>query len=237
MEEKKIMELITSEYSWEQIIYKIVAWEGLDPWNLDISLLSSAFVQYMAGFKELDFKIPAKYVIIAAVLLRMKSDHLQFLERMKEDGMDDVEGIDNLEVAKTTENEELNGEQRRFEITPVTVPPKRHSRRRIMINELIYALRKTLKTQERRETRMRVRKKININRNDIIQRIENLYQKINDLLAKIKNDEIRFSKLVGKWERKEIIDAFLPLVYLDNSKKVACRQEEIFDEIYIKKRQ
>jgi hypothetical protein len=40
MDEKDIMELITSEYSWEQIIYKIIAWEGMDPWNLDLSLLS-----------------------------------------------------------------------------------------------------------------------------------------------------------------------------------------------------
>ena len=33
-QEKEIVNLMTSEYSWEQIIYKIVAWEGLDPWDL-----------------------------------------------------------------------------------------------------------------------------------------------------------------------------------------------------------
>jgi len=236
VDEKKIMEFITSDYSWEQIIYKIVAWEGLNPWDLDISLLSGAFVQYMSGIKDMDFKIPAKYVIIAAVLLRMKSDHLQFLEKMGESDADGEEGI--IGDFELGESEELNnGEQRSFAVSPVTVPPKRHSRRRITINELVSALRKTLKTQERREIRMSIRKKINIKRNNITQRIESLYEKINDILAKIKKDEVKFSKLVGKWERREVVDTFLPLVYLDNNKKVACRQEEMFDEIYIKKRE
>ena len=87
------MELITSEYSWEQIIYKVIAWEGMDPWDLDITLLSKSFMAYITKMEELDFKVPAKYIIIAAVLLRMKSDHLDFIEQLVYDEQD----LDSLE--------------------------------------------------------------------------------------------------------------------------------------------
>ncbi len=76
-DEKKIMQFLTSEYSWEQIIYEVIAWEGLNPWDLDLAKLSRAFVRYLQGIEELDFRIPAKYIMVACVLLKMKSDYLR----------------------------------------------------------------------------------------------------------------------------------------------------------------
>ena len=54
-----IIDLMATGHSWEQVIYKIIAWEGLDPWDLDIKELSDSFVKYIEKLKELDFKIPA----------------------------------------------------------------------------------------------------------------------------------------------------------------------------------
>jgi chromatin segregation and condensation protein Rec8/ScpA/Scc1 (kleisin family) len=236
MDEKKIMELITSEYSWEQVIYKIIAWEGLDPWNLDLKVLSGSFVGYLVKMKELDFKIPAKYLIIAAVLLRMKSDHLQYIGDvvagyMKEDetaedvGIEDVslDGIDGVE---------------KFEVTPVTVPPKRHPRRKIMITELVTALRSVLRTEKRRKLRKeRRRGRIEIKEDRITERIDSLYRKINEIMEKLKSDEVKFSSLVGEWRREEVVNTFLPVVYLDHARKIDMHQKEMFDEIYIRRRE
>lgn len=237
MDEKKIMDLITSEYSWEQVIYKIIAWEGLDPWNLDLKVLSDSFVGYLVKMKELDFKVPAKYLIIAAVLLRMKSDHLQYIGDivsgyMKEDEtvMDDVE----------MEDVSLNGTEgaEKFEITPVTVPPARHPRRKIMITELIAALRSVLRTERRRKLRKdRIRGRIVIEENKISQRIEDLYKKINEITRTLKDDDLKFSSLVGEWNRDNIVNAFVPAVYLDHAKKIDMKQDRVFDEIYIRKRE
>jgi len=234
MDEKKIMELITSEYSWEQVIYKIIAWEGLDPWNLDLKILSESFVNYLVKVKELDFKVPAKYLIIAAVLLRMKSDHLQYIGDvvsgyMKEDEVSDVavedvalDGIDGVE---------------KFEVTPVTVPPKRHPRRKVMITELIAALRSVLRTERRRERKGAKRRgRIVIEEDKITQRIDILYKKINEIMKRLKTSEVKFSNLVGEWKREEVINTFLPVVYLDHAKKIDMQQKVIFDEIYIRRR-
>ncbi|MFQ5647788.1 MAG: segregation/condensation protein A, partial [Candidatus Aenigmatarchaeota archaeon] len=230
MDEKQIMQLITSEYSWEQIIYKIVAWEGLDPWDLDLKALSKAFLQYLVRMETLDFHVPAKYIIIAAVLLRMKSDHLKFLEILDGQEMPEIETEDS--------GFELDTGTEQLEVTPISAPPKRFARRRVMVDELVTALRRALSSQERRDTR-RIKRvgKVKIEQEDVTKRIEQLYERIEALLKRLKDEEIAFSKLVKKWERKEVVDTFLPLIYLDSDRKVRCRQEEMFSEIFIKKRE
>ena len=123
MKENDIMQLITKDYSWEQVLYNIIAWEGLDPWDLDISKLSEAFMGHVEGLEELDFKIPAKYVIIAAVLLRMKSEHLHFIDWLtnpEEDAVD--EGGGEIEQGAARDVSEL-------EVNPITVPPMRYAQR------------------------------------------------------------------------------------------------------------
>jgi segregation and condensation protein A len=235
MDENDIMELITSEYSWEQIIYKIIAWEGMDPWNLDLSLLSRSFILYINRMKELDFKIPAKYVVIAAVLLRMKSDHIEYLKTLTQ-GQDDL-GI-GMEEETAVENqvpETTNGEIS-MALANLNVPSKRVPVRKIVATELIAALRNALRTDERRSERSaRRRGQIVINEDNITERIEILYRRIDSLLERLKEEEIEFSKLVKKWSREEILSTFVPLVHLDHEKKVHCRQEDLFREIYIKK--
>jgi segregation and condensation protein A len=238
--EEKIMGFITSEYSWEQVIYKVIAWEGLDPWNLDLVKLSNSFLVYLAKLKEMDFKIPAKYVIIAAVLLRMKSDHLQYLGDIVEDSfaMDIIEDELESHIESGAEEDflpESNGLSG-FIVNPITVPPKRQPRRKIVVDDLVSALRRVLSAETRRELKMkRARDKIDVRDDNITHRISALYYKINELLGRLKKEEVEFSKLVDRWERQEVVDTFLPLVFLDHERKVDATQKEIFEEIYVRK--
>jgi chromatin segregation and condensation protein Rec8/ScpA/Scc1 (kleisin family) len=184
--------------------------------------------------KDLDFKIPAKYVVIAAVLLRMKSDHIEYLKTLTqgqelEIGMEDEPAIEN-QVPETT-----NGEIS-MALANINVPSKRVPVRKIVATELIAALRNALRTDERRSERSaRRRGQIVINEDNITERIELLYRRIDSLLDRLKEEEIEFSKLVKKWSRDEILSTFVPLVHLDHEKKVHCRQEDMFAEIFIKK--
>ncbi|MCK4714807.1 MAG: segregation/condensation protein A [Candidatus Aenigmarchaeota archaeon] len=241
--EEKIMGFITSDYSWEQVIYKVVAWEGLDPWNLDLVKLSDSFMNYMDKLKEMDFKVPAKYVIISAVLLRMKSDHLQYLGDLVEDNfsMDIVE--DELEshiesgAADDLDDElpETNG-MNGFTTNPITVPPKRQPRRKIVVDDLVSALRRVLRAETRRDRKLkRHREKIDVKDDNITRRISLLYHRINDILGRINKEEVEFSKLVDKWEKQEVVDTFLPLIFLDHERKIQATQEEMFKEILVRK--
>lgn len=88
--------------------------------------------------------------------------------------------------------------------------------------------------QEKRHVRhAKARKLIKISDANINERIAAVYERINKMLNQIKQNEIKFSNIVSKWERKDIIDTFVPLIYLDNENRVQCRQEEPFEEIFV----
>jgi segregation and condensation protein A len=227
LDEKKILDFITSEYSWEQIIYEIIAWEGLNPWDLDISKLSNGFIKYLRTLEDLDFRIPAKYIMVAAVLLKMKSDYLRAFKEQ-------VTGETEEEIQEALEIED-EGEP--FEISPITIPPRREPVRGVVVNELVKALKKVLNSHERKVKRKaKLRKDIDISGDNINERIRTLYEKINSLLARIKKREVEFSKLVGKWDREKVVSNFVPLVHLEQQKKVKARQEKVFEEIWVSRR-
>lgn len=227
MDEKKILDFIKSDYSWEQIIYEVIAWEGLNPWDLDISKLSNSFIKYLSALEELDFRIPAKYIMVASVLLKMKSDYLRAFKEQ-------VTGEPEQEIQETLE---IEGEEQPFEISPISIPPRREPVRGVVVTDLVKALKKVLNSHDRKVSRKaRLRKDIDISGENINERIRLLYGKINSILARVKKKEVEFSKLVGKWEREEVVRNFVPLVHLEQQKRVSARQEKFFEEIWVSKR-
>jgi len=228
--EKRIVEMMVADYAWEQVIYDLVAAEGLDPWNLDLAALSSSFLSYMNKIKELDFRIPAKYVIISSVILRMKSDSMKLLGVPGEETDTSLEGdyLDQPQQPPFT----ING----MDFSLLNFRERRRPTKQVMVTDLISALKRVMDTNERKELRFAAAKeKIKISADSIIERISKVYEKINSLMTKIKAEEVPFSNIVEAWDRKSIVNAFLPILHLDNEKKINCRQEEFFEEIYIKK--
>ena len=226
--EQRLVGLMNAEYSWEQIIYDIIASENLDPWNLDLAILASSFLDSIKKTKELDFRVPAKYVIIASTLLKMKSDYLKLVsipgEGPEETFFDSIE-----------EPTPANGFHK-LEIGNFELADKRRPVRRVVITDLINALKRVMRAEERKVVRTATMKeKIKIGTENITQCINVLYKRIQDVLGSMQEEEVRFSKLVPQWNRKHIVDTFLPLVYLHHDKKVYCRQDDFFQEIFVKK--
>jgi chromatin segregation and condensation protein Rec8/ScpA/Scc1 (kleisin family) len=237
---QKLMDMIMQEYSWEQTIYKLISLENLDPWDLDLSVLADSFIKYVMRLENMDFRVPARYVAVAAVLLRMKSDHVRIL---KEDEIFNVAGLtegngEALEMPEGNGRLEGNGH---IELDPgiLEVPLKRRPVRRVVITELVAALKRALGTQYRRDNRISARKeRVKIEYTvDITQRINNLYGRINSIMDRIDKNTVKFSSVVEKWERPQIIESFVPLVHLDNDRSVNCSQEKLFDEIFIRRGQ
>ncbi len=236
--EKDILEMIPKENSWEQIIYEVVAMNNLDPWNLDLSALSKGFSEHIMSLEELDFRVPAKWVIIAAVLLRMKSDYIKIMKMDRDPESGDFMDMDELEDLTEAEIEEAGMGIQAEDIDPVEVAARRKPVRSVTITELVSSLKRVLASEKRRDLKIKkARGKISIKTDDIAVRIENLYSKINSMLGRIKEDKVTFSSIVDKWEREHVIEAFMPLVHLDNEKKVECKQKEMFDEIFIKRKE
>ncbi len=232
--EEKILEFVRSEYTWEQIIYDIVAWEGLDPWDIDICALADSFMKYINSAKDFDFHIPSKFIIVAAMLLRMKSKYITYVTEEVERARQEEEEMIEEEIRNALV--ESNGEI--LQIASIEVPPKRLPTRKIVLPELVASLRKALMAHERKEIRRRsLRERINVKSDEISARIKSLYERITQILGSMERSEVHFSELVPRWDRDNIINTFLPVIYLDNQKKIEALQEEIFKDIIIKKRE
>ena len=225
-EEENILKLIIEKESWEEILYHIVSIEKLDAWNIDLIKLTDKFIEYINKFGELDFRIPARIVFVAAVLLRLKADYLSIFE--------EEETIE--AVAKEQQMVDLGIDPN---LVQLGLPMRRMPKRQITIDELIDALKKAMVVTRRKVERRKIwraRLQAEISEEDIMKRIEKMISEIDELMKKTNKDKVGFSDIVKKWKRDKIIEKFIPLLHLENDGKIETEQEDYFKEIYITKR-
>ena len=221
--DNELIDLMVSEPSWEDVIVKIVAEEGMDPWSVDIIRLSNVFLDYLKKMEGLDLRIPARFILIASILLRMKSDVL----------------AEKKEKVLIPESEKEPDEMLRVlaQVPPLEPPIKRIPLRNVTLDELISALKKAYDVQERRtERKRRVKRAVDfampIAEEDITEKINKLLTEINDALGDV--DDIEFSRIVKRWARKEIVETLIPLLHLAQDGKIDLLQNELFKEITVK---
>ena len=228
MKEQNLLKLIIEEQSWEDLIYHIVSYEGLNPWDIDIIKLADSFLKYVEKLRVLDFRIPAKVVLVAAILLKIKCETLYPFKKEEEEYFPE----------EALEDEELRVIKEGLKKLDLRPPIRRIVRRKVTLNELIDALKKAVKVEEKKERRKILRRRLEEEigeEEDIEKRIEELMKEIESLLSRMGTEKIGFSSLVKKWERDEIVRDFLPLLHLSAMKKVKTEQERLFDEIFISK--
>ena len=143
--------LFNREIGWQEIIYDLINTEQLDPWDVDIIILSNKFFEKMFQYKEMDFFVSSKVLLAASLLLRIKSELL--LNKY-------VRSIDDIlfgkKEQKKTELERIELEEEIPELIPRSPIPRF---RKVTLSELMESLNKALVTENRR-----IKKEI-INRN------------------------------------------------------------------------
>ena len=229
MEGGNLLKLIIEKQSWEDIIYHIVSYENLDPWDIDIVKLADSFMSYIRKLKMLDFRIPAKVILVAAILLKLKSDTLSPFKS---------EEVEYASEVSFNEYEELREKLSQIKLSPSI---QRMVKRKVTLEELVDALKKAMKVKKKKERLRklldkRIAEEITIEE-DIESRIEKLLSKIDSLIAKLKSKKVGFRKLVDRWEREEIVRNFVPLLHLSSRGVVETEQKKLFDEIWILKRE
>ena len=230
----RLFELLIKEdeITWQTIIYDLVKSEQMDPWDIDVSLLAHRYLETVKKLKELNFTISGKVILASAILLRIKShklveeDLLRF-EELINPREEEFEGdlFGDVDLSQIEEN--------RVVIIPKTPQPRK---RKVSVEDLVDALQKALASSNRRSLRMlesRITPKVEIpeKKVDITHVIKDVYDRI--LLYFKSEKRLTFDQFVNSNRREDKISTFVPLLHLDNQRKIDMAQKEHFGEIEI----
>jgi len=228
VEEDNILQMVLEKQSWEEVLYHIVSLENIDPWNVNIVKLTEGFIRFIKDADHLDFRIPAKIVFVAAILLKLKSDYLAIFQ--EQSAVDEA-------LAKERPFEELGIDP---SLIKLGVPIKRIPKRQVTLDELVVALKRALEVREKKVERVqrirtRLRRELKAEE-DITKRIEKIMADIESRMKTSSNGKLTFRDIVANWEREEIVDHFIPILHLEKNEKIETEQEEFFKEILISKK-
>jgi len=223
--------LFGDKLSWQSIIYDLINSEQLDPWDVDISLLTERYLERVRGLEETDLFVSSKVLFAASLLLRIKSEILlnHYLP-----GLDDI--LFGREEKKKYQQERIELDEDVPELMPRTPLPRY---RKVTLQELMSALGKAVKTENRRIGKVVMAKQQEIEMAIAIpKRRINIGDKIREIYSRVKgifvdrDERLAFSELTdgGKGDK---ISHFVPLLHLDNQHKILLEQENHLDEIWI----
>lgn len=231
--------LDNDDISWKSMLYELVKSEQMNPWDVDISLLTQRYIGRIKEMQQMDFRISGKVLLAAAIMLKLKSEY--FVEH----GIDELDRLFNRlnepeldpyffsefspELFKTAERLE-QFEQR---LIPRT-PQPRH--RKITIYDLAEALQKAMEVNKRKLLRSYPDVKMEIPKRkvDITQVIRGTYGKIKAFFMQDPNGRLTFNHLMSPQPtREEKVYTFIPLLHLDNQRKVDIMQQQHFGDIEI----
>jgi segregation and condensation protein A len=229
---ERIFEILykEDEVTWQTLLYELVKKEQMDPWDINISLLTKKYIDIIKKLKELDFRVSGKVLLAAAILLKIKSNRLlnedlSELDRLlsaEEEVPDDLE----LEVPIVFED------GKNHPLIPRTPQPRK---RKVSIYDLVDALEKALVVKRRRvlnsipPMNVKVPKKPK----DITQVIKEVYERVISFFSMNKKEKLTFSQLVPSDTKEDKIYTFIPLLHLTNQRKLDLEQKEHFGEIEI----
>jgi segregation and condensation protein A len=222
------------EVSWKALLYELVKTEQMDPWDLDISFLTQKYIGMVKEMQEHDLRISGKVLLAAAIMLKMKSSHL--LEN-------DISNLDRL--INSTQEDDLEdelleefeaGSKRRRKLDNYNLIPRNPQprNRKVSIQDLVQALEKAMSSKRKFLARARPATfKMPTKGMDLMTVIKDIYHKI--VYYAKQEKALTFTHLLPeKAGRQEKVYTFVPLMHLENQKKVETSQKQHFGEISIK---
>jgi len=221
-EQKIDLVKLASQPEWKEILFNIVKKEGMNPWDIDISLLTSRFVDYINSLKRMDFRIPANAVLASSILLRYQSDNWKLSEEKEEYPL--------MFIPDWIIQEPVP-----LELEPIT----RVTKRKVTLEELINAIDDVMK-KEKKAVKKQQKKPV------VPESILDLVKVDNDNFEKIEEEVFQrvvktfdkskmtlFSNVLKEKTPEEVISVLIPILHLAQKGKLIVWQEEVFGEIFI----
>ena len=204
-----------------EVLVELAKRGEIDPWDIDIAVATEKFLQYIDSLEKRDLRIPARTLLYASILLRLKSDTME--EQKEEEPEPEVEEIPH-------EEEEIEDQLPR-------PPVRRHTKRPVTLDELISELKKAEMVGRRKAMREKwpeaEEKVLDLSHDEGIEdRILALGPILDDMF--MDKPTITFRDINSKNSKTEDgVTNYVSLLFMAQRKQVWLDQEEIFGELFI----
>lgn len=234
--------LFNREIGWREIIKDLINTEQLDPWDINIIVLTDKYLEKIGALEEADFFVSSKVLLAAALLLRIKSEILlnKYIKSIDEILFQDKNqaGSGNRLVLEPGNVFGIEMSEEIPELIPKSPMPRF---RKVTLQELMDSLNKAITTENRR-IKKEILKKNSLReasfslpkkKFSIKNKIREIYERLlNVLKEEEKAKKVSFTDFIGENKEERII-SFSSLLHLETQKKVWLHQDAHFEEIYI----
>ena len=196
----------------------------IDPWDIDIALATEKFLQYIDSLESRDLRIPARTLLYASILLRLKSDQME--------GQEEEEEIEPEEIEEAAP-------QREEVLDRLPRPPlRRHTKRPVTLDELISELKKAEVVGRRKAMRERwpllTEEKIldPSHEEGIEERIKALGPILDEMFTE--KTLLTFQEInIRDGAAQEGVTNYISLLFMAQRRTVWLEQEEIYGELFV----
>ncbi|AIJ05561.1 hypothetical protein JH146_0713 [Methanocaldococcus bathoardescens] len=212
---------------WVRMIKEGIEKKNLNPWDVNIAEIADYYIQKIRELKKFDIRLSADVILVAGILLRMKSEALYDECKVEEDEddydyYDDYYDYDDVVDDKPKKNRKEKKENK-----------DKKSKKPVTVDELIKTIEKELnkvkKSRKKRERKI----------NEVEEIIEELIEEedISDIIAELLEDLMKEGIIIYQERfktKEERVRYFIPSLYLANDGKAELIQEKLFGELIIK---
>ncbi|MBT3395474.1 segregation/condensation protein A [archaeon] len=228
------MLLKEDEITWQNILYDLIKSEQMDPWDVDISLLSNKYLETLRKMQKMNFFVSGKIILAASMLLKIKSkklltDHIEQFDSF----LFQSEEPEEFEEFETEEDfEEPSAEPK------LTIKTPQSRKKKVSIKDLVHALELAIEVDKKRKVRHLERDSVPVMEMpkktvDISKQISGIYQKVVEYFSTKKGENLTFTHLLNSGSKEDKVATFIPLLHLENQRKVDINQQVSFGEIRI----
>ena len=209
---------------WKQLLFDVVKKEGLNPWDIDLNVLTDKFMAKLSELKTFDFRIPANAILASSILLRFKSDNWR-ITPLHVDSLEPMFIPDGIIQPP---------------VFPELQPVFRETHRKVTLNELIDAIedvmvKEKVKASKSKKVKPEVPRElielVSSQDVDFEKKLFSVYDKV-----KLNVDSTgltTLSQLVPGKDINVFLNVFVPVLHLANKGFLKLWQEEVFGEIFI----
>lgn len=203
-----------------EVLVELAKKGEIDPWDIDIARATEKFLEYIDSLEKRDLRIPARTLLYASILLRMKSD---LLEGAREEEPEPAE--------------EIEAAPEKVKVERLPEPPvRRHAKRPVTLDELISELKNAEMVGRRKAMRDRwptaVEKALDLSHDEGIEDgIKKLGPILDDMFTSSK--QISFTDVNSRSEGA--VTNYVSLLFMAHRKQVWLEQEEIYGELFVRR--